>query len=347
MEFGLVEYDVVIAGAGPAGVAAAITASKWKLSTLIVTGKRNPNSFKRIESVHEGVKSLLLKINCDHCLSEAIVGEYPGIETGDIVADLGGDECGSFSGHHIDRDIFDRSLMQDLENFPIDIIQNEKIADIISYDDCIVGVKIGDGREIISKYVIDATGYKKMTGYKLGLKEIFYSPPLFSWSGISNGQSHTVLNKSNTNAKFIPQQNGWDWVAPISGGKFYWTGISTKGKLETVSRGELFDFNTGNTIRKANRRWGIFRPLVKLGLILCGDAASVIDPAAGDGILNALDSGTRAAETIAQCISLPELEQHYLMRYDDWYFKRYVAKVRRLREYYKRHGIDVLGGTCY
>jgi flavin-dependent dehydrogenase len=61
---------------------------------------------------------------------------------------------------------------------------------------------------------------------------------------------------------------------------------------------------TDNKILMASDvQWRIFRPVCKEGLLLAGDAAAIIDPAAGQGIFNAMTSGIMAAHTVRKCWS--------------------------------------------
>ena len=85
----------------------------------------------------------------------------------------------------------------------------------------------------------------------------------------------------------------------------------------------------------------MFRPVCKEGILLCGDAAGIIDPAAGQGILNALVSATMVAKTIHECLTRPEFEALYLAKYDDWYISDYEAKVELLKHFYAEHGVGV------
>ncbi|HZV70769.1 MAG TPA: hypothetical protein VFG10_14540 [Saprospiraceae bacterium] len=90
-------------------------------------------------------------------------------------------------------------------------------------------------------------------------------------------------------------------------------------------------------------RWRLFRPVCSEGLVLCGDAAGILDPAAGQGIFNALMSGMQAANTIVKCIANPNLAAFHLAQYDDWFVKQFEMKVKQLRLYYEEHGITVFG----
>ena len=69
------------------------------------------------------------------------------------------------------------------------------------------------------------------------------------------------------------------------------------------------------------------------GLVICGDAGVVIDPAAGQGILGAMYSGIKAAETVAACLHAPSGETAYLESYSAWFNRETNRKISLLRTY--------------
>ncbi len=46
-------YDVLISGAGPAGLTAAIACARWGLKTLIVERENTPGKYPRGETIHD------------------------------------------------------------------------------------------------------------------------------------------------------------------------------------------------------------------------------------------------------------------------------------------------------
>lgn len=62
-------------------------------------------------------------------------------------------------------------------------------------------------------------------------------------------------------------------------------------------------------------------PMTGDHFLLSGDAASLIDPASGEGISNAIVSGKLAAETIVKSFELQDFSAHFLMTYEKKLFK--------------------------
>jgi flavin-dependent dehydrogenase len=167
-----------------------------------------------------------------------------------------------------------------------------------------------------------------------------YSPTLVAWTGISFA-SECNFNESE-NAYFIPNKDGWTWIAQLENKSFYWTKLSSKKKADLSVPKELSKFHETTISKVANMRWRIFRPLCIEGGILCGDAACLIDPAAGQGILNALSSGIKAGQTAVACIQNLQFENIILAEYDSWGLNQFEQKVNQLKEYYKTEGINVM-----
>jgi flavin-dependent dehydrogenase len=340
--------DVIIIGAGPAGCAAAITCSNAGLSTLIITNRNEQeipvtNEPQPSESIHPGVESLLTKINAAHAIKLAETGIYEGVQTGNQFSPLGSSaEEGTWYGTHINRNVFDATLLQTALQQGVSILWNDAVRSFIHQQDWVAGVITASGTEIPAKYVIDASGYKRIAGKKLHFKEIFFSPPLVAWTGISKVSDPASPIFQNAFTKFIPSPTGWAWLAPEPPNYCTWTRLASKGKQTFLPPAELKQFEQTGAVKIYNRRWSIFRPVCKEGIILCGDAAAIIDPAAGQGILNALLTGIESAKTVILCMLNPDEEASYLIHYDNWLLKLYTDKVEKLKNYYVENGIGIL-----
>jgi flavin-dependent dehydrogenase len=83
-------------------------------------------------------------------------------------------------------------------------------------------------------------------------------------------------------------------------------------------------------------RWRSYKTVAMEGIIICGDAASIIDPAAGQGILAAIYSGIKAAETAASCMNNPEKEPEYLVNYSTWFTNETTKKMEQVKEFYSK-----------
>ncbi len=339
-------FDVIIIGSGPAGCAAAISCKQYGLNTLMITGKNKNadvenNKDEPSESIHPGVLTILTQLNAAPCIDIASKGLYEGIYINDQFNALGKDEHGAWQGHHINRKIFDVAFLQTVIKEDVIVLEDETVFDIISSANRVTGVTTTAGEQFSCQYLVDASGHKHIAGKKLKFKESFYSPPLVVWTGVCKNipASSFLFEKKCT--RFIPHSNGWTWLAPEPPDHCTWTRLEVKGKQQFLPPVELQACSVADEIKTSNRRWRVYRPVCKEGVLLCGDAAGIIDPAAGQGILNAIVSATMAAKTINACMSNPDLEAMYLAGYDDWFINDYRDKVNRLKHFYDLHGITI------
>lgn len=335
--------DVVVIGSGPAGCSAAITCYHAGLKVLMVTEEDKPENVSSsaiapLESIHPGVSSLLAKIGAEDSSQLASRAYYAAISVNGMIASLGGDSHGIWQGNHINRDVFDAHLFYHVQDLGVEIKYKSRVENILLENKNVIGIKAGSDH-YYAKYIIDASGKNAITGKKLSFKRKFYSPPLVCWTGVS--EISGPLTVDNQVAHFIPVRNGWTWLAPQPPDYCSWTRLSVKGEKSMVPPDELKKYPVIGKIHMANMRWRLYRPLCQEGLVLCGDAAGILDPAAGQGIFNAIQSGIMASNTVTACIKEQDVAGFHLAYYDSWFMEQFEMKVNKLKSYYEEHGIDV------
>jgi flavin-dependent dehydrogenase len=291
-----------------------------------------------LESIHPGVSSLLNKIGAAGAELAATRALYSGIYAGENYTPLGEDENGPWKGMHIDRSLFDAQIVGAMGDAGVVVRFNEKVESLLVDDNRVVGIKTAS-TEFMASYVIDASGKRGFAGKQLNFKRRFFSPVLHCWTGVSVLDG--IFPFDMQSAHFIPGTNGWTWLAPQPPDHCAWTRLSLKGEKTLLPPDELTDCTTVGKIQFANMRWRMFRPLCMEGIVLCGDAAGILDPAAGQGIFNALRSGIEAANAVVRCLQQPNFETLHLAHYDDWFVQQFEAKVEQLKKYYEEHAIHV------
>lgn len=334
-------FDAIVIGGGAAGIAAALSCLQKGLKTVLIGDSNLKQKGKQntIESIHPGILTLLshLKINLD--FTAVKLGTYSYISNGAEKKSLNPYTEEIWQGFHVSKTHFTNHLMIEAQKQNLSIL-HDAIENVIVEDGRIVGVNTKSGLAIFSKYTIDASGNKRMIGKKMNFYEKFYSPSLVAWTGISFTKECNF--KESENAYFIPNKNGWSWIAQLENKSFCWTKLSSKKKADFLAPSELSGSYETIISKVANMRWRIFRPLCIEGGILCGDSACLIDPAAGQGILNALGSGIKAGQTAVACIKKPQFENIILAEYDSWCLNQFEEKVNQLKEYYTAEGINVM-----
>src|SRR6187401_229022 len=335
--------DVIIIGSGPAGCAAAASCRQAGLQVLIITEEDELQEFSSssigpLESIHPGVSSLLNKIGAAGSEIHSTRALYSGIYANGNYTPLGEDGNGSWQGMHIQRNIFNAQLISHLKASGVPVLFNQEVDDFILEDGKVVGIRTG-AKEWHAKFTIDASGKQAIAGKKLKWKRQFYSPPLICWTGVSKCDQSLPFDTGA--AHFIPGHQQWTWLAPQPPDYCAWTRLAMKGEKDLGPPNELKDCAIVGKIQFANMRWRMYRPVCSEGILLCGDAAGILDPAAGQGIFNALWSGIVAANMVAACMQEPDLASFHLARYDDWFVQHFEGKVAQLKEYYKENGIVI------
>ena len=66
-----------------------------------------------------------------------------------------------------------------------------------------------------------------------------------------------------------------------------------------------------------------------------------MDPGAGQGVLNAMISGSKAAKYISMCLIDIKRSAKYIIEYDVWFADYFESKFDILRNSYKKLGFNV------
>ncbi|MBV4360491.1 NAD(P)/FAD-dependent oxidoreductase [Pinibacter aurantiacus] len=331
-------FDIIIIGAGPSGCIAAITAARHNYKTLLITSKQKfePNNLlPASESIHPACHTMLTKLGLAHCIEKSFRGTYSCIQTGTNVA--GFFEQKLPNGLHINRKVFDEELLAYANKCGVKILFDEVVDFTYEHNSSrISGITTSCGLRYTAFYTIDASGRKRLGGRKMKWQEKHFSPPLGVWTGTA--ESDCAQYKATT-THFIPNEDGWLWLAPEANGLVSWTKLSRNSKDPPF---EITGLKKIQRTKFANMRWRIFRPVCTEGLILTGDAAGIIDPAAGRGILNGIISGVLALEAIPKTKTNPVREAIYLFDYDSWFLNTYMSCVKQLSKYYRDHNINLM-----
>ena len=326
-------YDVIIVGAGPAGLAAAICCATAGLKVIVC--ESGPSSRERpAESLHPGCLSLIDQLGFGDRFRSIEWSRYPGIEVAGEYHPFGEDSAGPWLGYHINRVRFDSELADYAETLGVEIRRNTRVLDLICEEKRILGISLSVG-EILAPWVIDATGRGQWAASKLGLKKRVLSAPLMAWRGEVEGQLPDLR------AKFSKHGEGWLWTAQTGEEIISWTMLAPKKKDSNTPSLFLAGAPVKLPSRGYDVTWQAPRPLACPGLLIAGDAAALLDPAAGQGVFFALESGQRAAQTIVACFESPVRSAVALAHYDHWVMGEFERKVRTLTSMYRDLKIEV------
>lgn len=324
--------DVVIIGGGVSGMVSAILANRKNLSTVLITGNKEVSS-NLIESIHPGLLSLLNSLEISVNVSNFSLGSYKSISNGKSEKKL--NEKETWIGHHISK----KNFLEELKNNVISSDVNVIIDKVINVCKDTLSIDLSKDYQIQANYILDCSGYNRLLTKKLKVPEKFYSNLLVASRG-KGGKLKIDLPK-NCNAFFLPNKHGWVWLARLYDGSFYWTALTNKNNFkkrvpDIFVSSKLNEFHTSSNVR-----WRITRPTCSEKYVLCGEAAALIDPASGQGNLQAILSSIQSIKLIDECISKPKSEALNLMLYDSYKLQEFENKTKELLSYYKKLDINV------
>lgn len=332
------DFDVLIIGAGPAGASAALSCLHTGLRVCVVTKpiQNPPAAHTPLQSIHPGVLPLLDQLGLAGIVPFSSKATFTQIKVNGEFNPLSPtDEV--WQGHHIDRQLFNAYLLNTLKSSEITVIEEDQVNILPEVSAHGRRVLLPDGKEVSTRFLIDASGHKRKTRHVLDLEAYFLTAPLYCWTGVAERDLSQQDGIPET--AFMPREDGWVWVAPETPQRFTWTQVVVHKKSSFSL--PFPHFKQVGKVEAYNVRWRVFRPICKDKILLCGDAAGMLDPAAGQGILNALMSGIMAARSVTASIAQPQLEAYAFMEYDQWFIEQFEGKVAALKQYYTELQINI------
>ena len=335
------QFDVIVIGGGPAGIASAISCMQGGIKPLLVTERpQHPagddkEGTEPLQSLHPGAQSLLNQLQIPGVIAFATKGTYIGIRVGETVTPLSTVPSETWTGNHIAPSLFSAYSIQIAQQRGVEVLFDAKVTDITLDDAKVSGIILANGTKISCNYLIDASGHKRFAGRYLNFDEQLHSQPLICRTGNSLIKPGDSPDKET--AVFTPDKFGWTWEAYSSSGYYTWTKLSVKNSAHIEQPAP----DQQGRVKGGDMQWRVFRPVVYPGMLMVGDAAGILDPAAGQGILNGLVSGIMGAETIIKCIRQPLIATWYLTQYDSWYMDLFNKKAEMLKKRYRELGVGV------
>jgi len=346
------EVDVLVVGAGPAGSTAARHAAMGGARTLLIEKRSEIGTPVRCG---EGVaKRWLDEVGLEP--SKAFIAHE--VDGAKVVAPDGtvlvvdearaGNEC----GYILERDLFDRHLAKLAAKAGAEIRIRTTAVALLQEDGRVVGARLeGMGRtfDVRAKVVIGADGIESQVGRWAGLERPLKTRDIdaclqYTLVGVTGDPK---LNEFYLGS-WAP--GGYAWV--------FWKDTDTanvglgvnlsklRDKAETKTYLDRFiaahpHLATGETLEEVAGMVTVSLPLERTGmpgLLLVGDAARMIDPVTGGGILNGCLSGKYAGELAAKGANDgatgPEMvstyERTWRARLEESLYRNYLIKEKLL-----------------
>lgn len=307
-------YDVIVAGAGPAGSSCARECARQGFNTLLIDKDRFPRSKPCGGAVSEQALSYL-----DFALPDDIIEK----------------ECYGarlyFKGRNLEvrkdyrlavlvsRERFDTFLVKKAREAGAHTLEGERVINLKSNQDHVD--VITNNAVFRTRFVVGADGVNSVVAKHV-------RPPFSKKEKLFAIVSKVQTPKGETDRRLegiidiyfglIPL--GYGWVFPHGG--YFSVGV---GGLATEFRNPkqtLLDFGNqlGFAIGESQGHFipigGMRRKLTSHRVLLAGDAAGFVDPFIGEGIAYAIRSGKLAAQSIVNCLSRKDLSCVHLSSYE-------------------------------
>jgi len=211
-----------------------------------------------------------------------------------------------------------------------------------------VGIKSLDGDdEIHAKLIIGADGVESKVGRWAGLKTLnrltdYHSGAQFEMAGVNADENYIHLFFGNDVAPF-----GYAWIFPKAFSSNVGLGILEKGakmraydylKKFIEEHDDIFKNASPIEINSGGVPVAHFTEMVSDGVMLVGDAAQLVNPIHGGGIVRAMHSSIMAAEVAEHALREKDLSRERLGEYERKWNEEYeettnkLMKIRRFLE---------------
>lgn len=304
--------DVLVAGAGPAGAAAAITAADRGLTVLMA----DKAVFPRDKTCGDGLTAGALRTLERLGLDLGRLPSYASVREAVLMSPSGRRAClplptdGQFAGvvprHELDAALVDLARARGAK-----VEEGRAVVGVSEGADGVV-VELADGATVHAGHVIAADGHYSAVRRILGDNR---EPNLGDWSAFR--QYWSGVADRRLWVLFEPDLlPGYAWVFPLPDGRANVgfgvpRGSVTSGKALRQSWESLLErpslravLGHGARPEGRHRAWPIptsldLTALARGRVLFAGDAAGVVDAMTGEGIAQALETGALAAEAIA------------------------------------------------
>jgi len=348
MADGSTTYDVVIAGAGPAGSSAAIHLANKGVSVLLLERKHFPR---------EKLCGEFISPECLHHFDELGVAAQmhfsnPAEVTETVFYSRSGKRIfvpsrwfGTTAAMGLSRAAMDNNLLNRAKAVGVDVRNDAAVTDVIENDYGVCGVKFkSDGVEESQRaqVVIDATGRGRVLSRRTRSSQYRHAKR----SKLVAFKSHLTNTRGElSSCEIYSYPGGYGGLSTVENGLSNLCFIVKSSDVMKAGSNPgkvLRDYVMQNqraqyTLAFANvetdwlsvslESFGRHHPSPATGLLAVGDSASFIDPFTGSGMLMALENGQLVSEMIVRHLdksSMKDLSSAYVREYR----QRFDARLR-------------------
>ena len=330
------DYDVAIVGAGPAGTACALALRQSGLRVALLDKARFPRDKVCGDAIPGQAFKALRQL--DPRFVEQLWQLVPrdDVRNSRLVAPSGTSLTLQWTlpSFNSPRETFDEALLQLVrQHSATEILENTGLKTLAIEPDH-ARLATTDGREITARLVIGCDGANSVVGRKLRpapLDRAHYC------AGVRAYYENVAGASSGTTEFFLSSDYlaGYVWLFPVGGGR-YNVGLGMLSEIVSAHKVDLKE-TLSRVLATHPELAGRFAgaralgPILGFGLplgggrersisgahfMLCGDAASLIDPLQGHGIDTAIQSGMLAGAQAAACFARQDFSAGFMREYD-------------------------------
>lgn len=307
------EFDVIVAGGGPAGAAAALTLLRYTTRRVALVEESRYEGARVGETVPAGVLPLLAYLGVDAAFradghlsaygSQAAWGSSYAVSRDFLFTGRG-------DGWHLDRARFDRTLAEQVRAAGGTVLAPARVLECGGAPGAWTVAVAGRGeapRELRARFVVDATGKRASVARRLGARREVHDRMVGVtgyWTGEGGDRAHVTLVET------VP--DGWWYSAALPDGRLVAALMTDVGVVRArwLQRPDRLQAMLADAPRTRERLAGtrlsgpptvrpaysqVLQPAAAAGWIAAGDAAASFDPLSSMGIGHALSSGIEAA----------------------------------------------------
>lgn len=339
-------YDIIISGAGPAGCTAALALKDSGLKVAVLEKEKFPRDKVCGDAIPARAVKVLKHIDPQFAEQFSSYDKQLATKHTDVIYGKNKLQL------HWQIPAYTCARL-DFDNYLFELVKKYTDADVFEQayvkqvDRTAEGYSLIDknGNSYHAKLVIGADGAqsvlaKKLGGYILDREHHIGSVRAYyeNVKGVELDKTEMYMDK-----RFSP---GYFWIFPIAGGKanvgFGMISADIASRKLNLKQ-TFYDFI--ETVPALKERFGDARQLSKLdghslplgskrvqmsgdSFMLCGDAASLIDPITGEGVGNAMLSSRHAALQAISCFENNHFSAAYMKQYDDSVWQALGSELR-------------------
>lgn len=324
------DYDIIIAGGGPAGLSAAKTVAESGLEVLVLELQAQIGQTQTSSWITSEV--------FDEEFSSTVKSDVEEVELHSVHRDL---EIGGNFGKIIDREKFDKLLASKAVESGADIWVGAPVRGILEGKKGVQGVRIEAGEwseEIESNVLVDATGARAEWS-SIFLRKVQNK----DWDKEKNTQTNEYLMTNSKgkekldlyfNSLLAPR--GYAWIHPFNGESVMagirGVRIHPDSALDEFIGREKPDRLTESVPIGEYRGQlpveGVLDSMVSDGILAIGTAAGQIYPLSAHGLKYALESGKIAGEVIAESVQENNFSAEKLSDYEREWRNRFEKEIK-------------------